>query len=64
MNKLLANRILRRDLDAEVDAIYPKAMPVILMAPEECRVWMTAPWEQVRCSDHCRTVRSISRRAV
>jgi len=26
-----------------VDAVHPKAMPVILTTPEECEVWMTAP---------------------
>lgn len=30
--------------NAEVGAIHPKAMPVILTTPEECEVWMTSPW--------------------
>lgn len=34
------------DPNAEVKAIHPKAIPVILTAPEECEVWMTAPLEQ------------------
>jgi putative SOS response-associated peptidase YedK len=29
--------------NAEVKAIHPKAMPVILTTPEEVDVWMTAP---------------------
>ncbi len=29
--------------NAEVGAIHPKAMPVILRTPEEMNVWMTAP---------------------
>jgi len=28
---------------AEVGAIHPKAMPVILTRPEEVETWMTAP---------------------
>lgn len=31
--------------NAEVKAIHPKAMPVILRTPEEVEIWMTAPWE-------------------
>lgn len=30
--------------NAEVGAIHPKAMPVILRTPEECDEWMEAPW--------------------
>jgi putative SOS response-associated peptidase YedK len=37
---------LTTDPNAEVGAIHPKAMPVILTTPEECEVWMTAPWER------------------
>jgi len=33
--------------NAEVGAIHPKAMPVILTTPEECETWMTAPWLEV-----------------
>jgi putative SOS response-associated peptidase YedK len=29
--------------NADVGAIHPKAMPVILTTPEECDLWMTAP---------------------
>ena len=29
--------------NAEVGAIHPKAMPVILTTPEEVETWMTAP---------------------
>jgi putative SOS response-associated peptidase YedK len=35
---------LTTDPNAEVAAIHPKAMPVILTTPEECETWMTAPW--------------------
>jgi len=36
---------LTTDPNAEVKAIHPKAMPVILTTPEACETWMTAPWE-------------------
>lgn len=39
---------LTTDPNAEVMAVHPKAMPVILTTPEECEVWMTAPWEEAR----------------
>lgn len=39
---------LTTDPNAEVGAIHPKAMPVILTTPEECETWMTAPWEQAK----------------
>ena len=29
-----------------VGPIHPKAMPVILTTPEECDVWMSAPWNE------------------
>ncbi|HBM59807.1 SOS response-associated peptidase [Salipiger marinus] len=32
--------------NAEVGAVHPKAMPVILTRPEQCRLWLTAPAEQ------------------
>lgn len=32
--------------NAEVFAVHEKAMPAILTTPEECELWMTAPWEQ------------------
>jgi putative SOS response-associated peptidase YedK len=34
------------DPNAEVGAIHPKAMPVILTKPEELQIWMTAPWAE------------------
>lgn len=33
--------------NAEVGAVHPKAMPVILTEPEEYRRWLTAPVEEV-----------------
>lgn len=35
---------LTTDPNAEVKAIHPKAMPVILTTPEQFETWMTAPW--------------------
>lgn len=32
--------------NAEVEAIHPKAMPVILTTPEEVETWMTAPADE------------------
>ncbi len=34
--------------NAEVKAIHPKAMPVILRTPEEVEAWMTQPWDVVK----------------
>ena len=34
---------LTTEPNAEVGAIHPKAMPVILSTPEEVETWMTAP---------------------
>lgn len=34
--------------NAEVGAIHPKAMPVILRTPGEWDAWMSAPWEVAR----------------
>jgi len=34
--------------NAEVGAIHPKAMPVILTTEEEREMWMTAPWAEAR----------------
>ena len=34
--------------NAEVGAIHPKAMPVILTEPDEFDIWMNAPWEIAR----------------
>jgi putative SOS response-associated peptidase YedK len=35
-----------RKCNAEIRAVHPKAMPVILTAPDELDAWMTAPAEQ------------------
>ena len=34
--------------NAEVGAVHPKAMPVILTTPEEWNTWLTAPFERAR----------------
>ena len=36
---------LTSDPNAEVGAVHPKAMPVILTEPDEFEMWMTAPFE-------------------
>jgi putative SOS response-associated peptidase YedK len=38
---------LTTDANAEVGAIHPKAMPVILRTPEEMEVWLAAPAQEV-----------------
>ena len=39
---------LTTDPNAEVGAVHPKAMPVILMQSDEIKAWMTAPWETAK----------------
>ena len=52
---------LTTEPNAEVGAIHPKAMPVILTTPQEVETWMTAPLTRPgSCSGHCRTARSGS----
>lgn len=34
--------------NAEVQAIHPKAMPVILTEPDELELWLNAPWDEVQ----------------
>jgi putative SOS response-associated peptidase YedK len=38
---------LTTEPNAEVGAVHPKAMPVILTTPEEVETWMTASWPPV-----------------
>jgi putative SOS response-associated peptidase YedK len=39
---------LTTEPNAEVGAVHPKAMPVILTEPDECEAWMTAPWTEAK----------------
>lgn len=39
---------LTTEPNAEVGAVHPKAMPVILTQPHEIEAWMTAPWETAK----------------
>lgn len=39
---------LTTEPNAEVGAVHPKAMPVILTQSDEIEAWMTAPWETAR----------------
>ncbi|AXC49492.1 SOS response-associated peptidase [Paracoccus suum] len=34
--------------NAEVAAVHPKAMPVILTDPQDCEDWLTLPWPDAR----------------
>ena len=36
---------LTTEPNAEVGAVHPKAMPVILTQPDEIEMWMSEPWE-------------------
>jgi|GEM_PF-6830566 len=35
---------MQRHCNSEVGAIHPKAMPVILMKPDEWETWLSAEW--------------------
>lgn len=39
---------LTTDPNAEVGAVHPKAMPVVLAEPWEIQTWMTAPWDEAK----------------
>lgn len=39
---------LTTEPNAEVAAVHPKAMPVILTDPAEWDLWLTAPWDEAR----------------
>ncbi len=39
---------LTTDPNAEVRAVHPKAMPVILTNPDDWHIWLTAPWTDAR----------------
>jgi putative SOS response-associated peptidase YedK len=39
---------LTTDPNAEVGAIHPKAMPVVLNRPEEWETWLAAPWPEAK----------------
>lgn len=38
--------------NAEVAAIHPKAMPVILTEPDEIETWLSAPWAEASALQH------------
>ncbi len=37
---------LTTEPNAEVGAVHPKAMPVILVDPADWKAWLTAPWPE------------------
>lgn len=41
-------RALLTEPTAEVGAVHPKAMPVILTTAEEHEAWLSAPWSEAQ----------------
>ena len=39
---------LTTEPNAEVSAVHPKAMPVILTTDEEREAWLSAPWSETK----------------
>ena len=39
---------LTTEPNAEVAAIHPKAMPVVLTTPDEWDVWLNSPWDSAK----------------
>ena len=39
---------LTTEPNAEVKAVHPKAMPVILTKPEEWDTWLTEEWDEAK----------------
>ncbi len=37
---------LTTDANADVGAVHPKAMPVVLAGPQDIEIWLNAPWSE------------------
>lgn len=44
----LVYAFLTTEANAEVKAIHPKAMPVVLTEPDEIETWLSAPWAEAK----------------